>query len=69
MVCIFYHLKAFSVTGHAGSSGSYEYLVYRSVLESIAEEHGFQSIIDYGDPKLEQLFDQVCSAYAKGKHH
>lgn len=45
--------------GHAGSSGSYEYLVYRSVLEAVANQHGFESITDYGDPKLDQLFQTV----------
>ena len=33
--------------------------MYRSVLEKIANEHGFESIIDYQDPKLEQLFQDV----------
>lgn len=47
--------------GHGDSSGSYEYLVYRSVLEGVAQEHGFEAITDYGDPKLEQLFEWVSA--------
>ena len=45
--------------GHGESSGSYEYLVYRSVLEGVANKHGFESMTDYDDANLEQLFEPV----------
>ena len=47
------------LAGHGESSGSFEYLVFRSVLEGVAKENGFTSIVDYQDPKLDRLFQEV----------
>jgi len=46
-------------TGHGDSSGSYEYLVFRSILEGVAKDHGFRPITDFQDPRLDKLFQKV----------
>lgn len=45
--------------GHGDSSGSFEYLVFRGILEGVAKEHGFTPIVDLQDPKLDRLFQEV----------
>lgn len=45
--------------GHGDSSGSFEYLVFRGVLEGVAKDHGFTPIVDLQDPKLDRLFQEA----------
>lgn len=42
--------------------GSFEYLVYSSVLVSLAAVYGLKPVLDYGDPNLAGFFDDVCAA-------
>ncbi len=49
--------------GHGDSSGSFEYLVFRSILEGVARDHGFTPITDLQDPKLDRLFQQVAHKF------
>ncbi len=46
-------------TGHDGSLGSFEYLVYENVLRSLAEAAGLQPVFDYEDEQLERMLDPV----------
>lgn len=48
--------------GHGDSSGSYEYLVFRSILEGVAKEHGFRPITNFQDARLDNLFQKADKA-------
>jgi hypothetical protein len=46
-------------TGDKGTKGSFEYLVYANVLAGVAAQYGLKPVLDYGDPELMAMFDQV----------
>ncbi|KAL4858009.1 mRNA cap guanine-N7 methyltransferase 1 [Chlorella vulgaris] len=45
--------------GDKGTVGSFEYLVYSSVLVSLAAVYGLKPVLDYGDPNLAGFFDEA----------
>ncbi len=53
-------------SGHEeGSDGSREYLVYFKVLKAIAAMYGLVPVSNFGDPAMDELFDEVmrCKAH------
>ena len=57
----------YSYTGHGSSTGSYEYLVFRSTLIGAAKRHGLHPVENYGSPTLDRLFAEVGSYKYKYK--
>ena len=53
-----------TVTGGEVSNtvGSLEYLVYSNVLQGVAAQYGLRPVLDYQEPRLEDLFDPGDSA-------
>lgn len=45
-------------TGEKESEGSYEYLVYQSVLVAVAAEYGLFPVRDYGNARLTDMFEK-----------
>jgi hypothetical protein len=48
------------VAGQGDSQGSFEYLVYESVLRGVAQSLGLQPVKVYG-PGLDRFFDEVAA--------
>lgn len=45
--------------GEKGTKGSFEYLVYSNVLAGVAAQYGLKPVLDYGDPQLARMFQEV----------
>ncbi|BDA44333.1 mRNA cap guanine-N7 methyltransferase [Coccomyxa sp. Obi] len=45
--------------GVGATEGSYEYLVFNSTLIGVAAKHGLKPVCDWGDPELDDCFDEA----------
>jgi hypothetical protein len=51
----------FSHAGVGTGEGSYEYLVFNNTLIGVAAKHGLRPLTDWGDPDLNECFDEVLA--------